>query len=199
LTQYTVALAPLKGSVEGFVMERLSTGNVPADGVPVILDQGRTVSSDAEGRFRFVDVPEGAHKIELAVRELPSDFDPGKNKGSTVMVHPNKMSRADLDVIRLVSIQGKVTGPKDVAVDNIVIRMFPGERYTTPDAEGNFFFYNLREGEYALAVDEKTLPEFAVMSQPGRISVPVYVGVAPQPVIFAFKINKPEKPVRKVL
>jgi hypothetical protein len=199
LTQYSVAQAPLKGSVEGFVMERLSTGNIPAGGVPVILDQGRTVSTDAEGRFRFVDVPEGAHKIELALRELPADFDPGKNTGSTVVVHPNKLSRADLDVIRLAFIQGKLTGPKNVPVDSIVIRMFPGERYTTPDAEGKFFFYNVHEGEYALAVDEKTLPEFAVMSQPDRISVPVHVGGAPEPVTFGFKINKPEKPIRRVL
>jgi hypothetical protein len=29
-------------------MERLSTGNMPADGVPVILYQGCTVSTDAE-------------------------------------------------------------------------------------------------------------------------------------------------------
>jgi hypothetical protein len=200
LNQYSIAQAPpLKGSVEGFVMERLSTGNMPADGMPVILDQGRTVNTNAEGRFQFTDVPEGAHKIGLALRELPTDFDPGKNRENSVLVQPGRTSRADLDVIRLASIQGKLTGPKDVPLDSIVIRMLPGERYTTPDTEGNFFFYNMHEGEYALAVDEKTLPEFAVMIQPAHISVVVHVGGMPEPVAFSFKINKPQKPVRRVL
>jgi hypothetical protein len=108
------------------------------------------------------------------------------------------LSRADFDVVRLVYIQGKLTGPKEVPLDNVIIRMLPGDRYTTPDTEGNFFFYNLREGEYTLAVDEKTLPEFAEMNQP-RISITVHVGAAPEPVAFGFKINKPEKPVRRVL
>jgi hypothetical protein len=146
-----------------------------------------------------VDVPEGAHKVELALRELPADFDPGKITENGILFHPSKLSRADLDVIRLASIRGKLTGPKDVPVDSIVIRMLPGERYTTPDTDGNFSFYNVHEGEYALAVDEKTLPEFAVMSQPDRISVAVHVGGAPEPVAFGFKINKPEKPIRRVL
>jgi hypothetical protein len=199
VTQYSVAKAPpLRGSVEGFVMERLSTGNAPADGIPVILDQVRTVLTNSQGLFRFVDVPEGAHKVELSLREMPTDFDPGKNRTNSIVVHSSKLSRADFDVVRLVYIQGKLTGPKDAPLDNIVIRMLPGERYTTADTEGNFFFYNLREGEYTLAVDEKTLPEFAVMDQP-RISVPVHVGAAPERVAFEFKINKPEKPVRRVL
>jgi hypothetical protein len=199
LSRYSLDQAPLKGSVEGFVMERLSASNRPADGVPVMLDQDRTVNTDADGRFRFAAVAEGSHKVELALRELPAEFDPGKNVGNTVLVYANKLSRADFDVIRLDSIQGKVAGPKDVAVESIVIRMSPGDRYTTPDAEGYFYFYNVREGIYALTVDEKTLPEFASMNRPNSVSVAVHVDGQPQPVIFGFEIHKPEKPVRKVL
>jgi hypothetical protein len=198
LTQYSVAQAPLKGSVEGFVMERLAEGNRPAEGVSVNID-GRAVSTDAEGRFRFPDVPEGAHRVALALHELPAEFDPGKNIESTVMVHANKLSRADLDVIRLAFIQGKVTAPKDVPLDNVVIRILPGERYTTPDTEGNFYFYNLREGDYELVLDKKTLPEYAVMDKSEHVSVSVKVGRQPEPVNFQFEIRKPQKPVRTVL
>jgi hypothetical protein len=96
-----------------------------------------------------------------------------------MLVHPSRSSR-------------------DVPGDSIVIRILPGEPYTTPDTEGNSSFYNVHEGEYALAVDEKTPPEFPVMSQPDRISVAVHVGGAPESATFGFKINKPEKPVRRV-
>jgi hypothetical protein len=199
LSRYSLNQAPLKGTVEGFVMERLATGNRPADGVPVIIDHGNMVSTDADGRFRFTNVAEGPHKVELVLVELPAEFDPGKNTADTVVVYPSRLSRTDFDVIRLASIQGKLTGPKDVALDNIVIRMSPGDRYTTPDTEGNFYFYNMREGIYALAVDVKTLPEFASMNQPDRVSVAVHLDGQLETVSFGFQIHRPEKPVRKVL
>jgi len=199
LARYSLGQAPLKGTVEGFVMERLTSGDRPADGVPVVLDQDRTASTDAEGRFRFAGVAEGSHKVELALQELPAEFDPGKNTGNTILVYPSKLSRADFDVIRLASLQGKVSGPEGVAVDGIVIRMSPGDRYTTPDSDGNFYFYNVREGTYTLAVDEKSLPEFASMKQPDKFVVAVHPDGQPAAVSFGFQIHKPEKPIRKVL
>jgi len=198
LGQYAIARVPLKGSLEGFVMERLIAGNRPAEGVPVSLDGSRTAVTGADGRFHFSEVPEGAHNVGLALLELPADFDPGPNKEKGVVVYPNKLARSDLDVIRLVSLQGKVSGPPDVPVENIVIRMAGTQRYTTPDSDGNFYFYNLREGDYTLAVDQKTLPEYAVMDQPDSISVTALQGRAAEPVNFRFEVHAPEKAVRKV-
>jgi hypothetical protein len=198
LNQYAIRQAPLKGSVEGFVMERLAEGNRPAEGVSVSID-GRAVITDAEGHFRFTDVPEGAHKVALALHELPAEFDPGKSTESMVLVHPDKLSRAELDVIRLAFIRGKVTAPKDVPVESIVIRLLPGERYTTPASEGDFYFYNLREGEYEIVLDKRTLPEFAFMEKAERASVSVKAGRQPEPVTFQFEIRKPQKSVRRVL
>ena len=198
LAQYSIAQTPLKGSVEGFVMERLADGNRPAEGVSVSIE-GRTVSTDTEGRFRFTEVSEGAHKVELALNELPAEFDPGKNIESTVLVHASKLSRADFDVVRLGFVQGNVAAPKDVPVDSVVIRILPGERYTTPDAGGNFYFYNLREGEYEVVLDTKTLPEYSVMDKSERAKVSVKLGRQPEPINFQFEIKRPQKPVRTVL
>ena len=179
-------------------MERLGNGNRPAEGVSVSIE-GRTVSTDTEGRFRFTEVSEGAHKVELALNELPAEFDPGKNIESTVLVHASKLSRADFDVVRLGFVQGNVAAPRDVPVDSVVIRILPGERYTTPDAGGNFYFYNLREGEYEVLLDTKTLPEYSVMDKPERASVSVKLGRQPEPINFQFEIKRPQKPVRTVL
>jgi hypothetical protein len=180
-------------------MERLAAGNYPAEGVTVNIDQTLTAMTDADGHFRFPEVPEGRHKVAIALHELPAEFDVGKNTESTLLVFPSKPSRADLDVVRLGTIQGKVTGPKGVTVEEIVIRMLPGTQYTTPDGDGNFYFYNMRAGTYTLAVDVKTLPEFGVLNQPGSVSVSVQMGAEVQPVAFVFEIHKPVKPVRNVL
>jgi hypothetical protein len=199
LRRSTLVIAPLMGSLDGFVMERLTEGNRPAEGVSVSLDRNRTVVTDAEGRFHFPEVPEGSHNVALALRELPADFDPGAVKETTVAVYPSKLARGDLDVIRLAFIQGKVTGPPDVPVEDIVIRIEATGRYTTPDSEGNFYFYNLREGDYNLMLDEKSLPEYGVTAKPDHVSVAVRLGQQPQPIGFRFEVHKPAKPVRNVL
>jgi hypothetical protein len=59
--------------------------------------------------------------------------------------------------------------------------------------------YNLREGDYELVLDKKTLPEFAGMDQAERVSVSVKVGRQPEPVNFPFEVRLPQKPVRNVL
>jgi hypothetical protein len=196
--QYALARVPLKGLLEGLVVERMLDGDRPAEGVPVSLDHGRTVLSDAEGRYRFGDVPEGSHNIALALEQLPADFDPGPNKERMVVVYPSKTARGDLDVIRLAIIQGKLAGPPNAPLDAVVIRLAPGDRYTTPDRDGNFAFYNLREGDYQVAVDEKTLPEHAALQQPGRVTVTAKPGRVADPVNFRFEVHKPAKPVRTI-
>jgi hypothetical protein len=198
LSQYSIAQAPLRGSVEGFVVERSPNGNVPAEGVSVSID-GRIEVTDSEGRFRFMDVAEGTRKVALSLHELPADFEPGSNTEATVLIRPGKPSRADFEVVRLTAIHGTLNGPKDKPLDTIAIRLLPGERYTTPDPDGNFSFYNLRLGEYEVVIDEKTLPEYAVLKKPARTTVSIEAGKSPAPVHFEFEIHTPVKPVRTVL
>jgi hypothetical protein len=180
-------------------MQRLLDGNQPAEGVPVSLDRNRTVLTDAEGHFHFPEVAEGSHSVALDMLQLPADFDPGPVRETTVAVYPSKVARGDLDVIRLAFIQGKATGPPGVPVNGIVVRIEASERYTTPDSDGNFCFYNLGEGDYSFMADEKRMPEYAVMSKPDRVSVSVRLGRQPDPITYRFEVHQPEKPVRKVV
>ena len=198
LAGYVMTRVPLKGSVEGFVMERLADGNRPAEGIPVSMDQDRTATTDAEGRFRFQDVPEGVHKIALALQELPSDFDPGKNTEALLSIHANRATRCDLDVVHLASISGRIVGPPGTSVENMVIRLKPGDQYTTPESNGSFAFYNVREGDYVLELDAKTLPQYAIVTSQRQVPVKIHLGETPNPVVFQFKVEKPQKPVRKV-
>jgi len=199
LAQYAARRTPLKGLIEGFVMERLADRNEPAEGVTVAVDESQTAVTDKDGHFRFSDVPEGRHKVALAVHELPAEFDAGKTIESAVIVLPSKTVRTDLDVIRLSSIQGSIAYPKDTQIDAIVVRLLPGTQYTTPDEQGTFTFYNIRAGKYTISLDEKTLPNFSVLTRPATVAVTVADGGPTTPVLFGFEIHKPEKPVRNVL
>jgi hypothetical protein len=197
LAQYAAAQTSLKGSVEGFVMERLPAGNNPAEGVTVSIDQSRTAVTDADGHFRFPDVAEGRHEVTLALHELPAEFDAGKNTQSALLVRPSKLSRVDLDVVRLSFIEGTVTGPASVPTEGVIIRLLDTEQYTTPDADGKFYFYNLRAGNYTVVLDRKSLPESSVVDDSDHASVTVGAG-APEVVRFTFQIHKAEKRVRQI-
>jgi hypothetical protein len=198
LDRYAAEQIPLVGGIEGIVWEETAEGRRPAEGVPVILDQGRTVQTDANGRYRLIEVPEGAHRVALAARELPAEFNPGKVTEAGVHVEVNRITRADFDVVGLTALEGRVVAPKNVPLDSILIRLTPGGRYTTPDASGAFGFYNLPEGDYQVELDVASLPEHAVLLSAERVPVSVRRGAQPAAVEFKFEIRVPEKPVRKL-
>ncbi len=197
--QLVTGQAPLVGSVEGTVRERGLGGEAGVAGVTLVLDDARTTTTDAEGRFRFSEVPEGPHRVALGTRDLPAEFDPGPASEARLIVENRRIARADLDVVRLSAVHGKVSGPEGAPLAGILIRLLPTARYTTTDAEGAFAFYNLREGDYDLALEPSTLPPDAAPASPARIPLAVRLGSAPPEPRFDFVIRKQEKPIRRVL
>jgi hypothetical protein len=77
--------------------------------------------------------------------------------------------------------------------------MEPGGRYTTPDADGNFGFYNLPEGLYQIKLDAKSLPTHGVMTSEEEFPAMVKIGQASPPIHFGYVIKIPEKPVHRTL
>jgi hypothetical protein len=199
LMQYSTQQIPLVGAVEGFVYARMIEGPQTAAAIPVRLDDSRSVQTDAAGRFRFSEVPEGSHKVTVATRELPADYDPGPAPEATVVVQPRRIARAELDVLPLTMIRGRVAGPPGVATENILIKLLPSDRYTTTDSDGSFAFQNLREGDYELLLDEQTLPEHSRLKSPNRVPCATRFGRSSVAIQFEFEVRQPEKPVRKVL
>ena len=207
LPQETVAhpvaggVVSLKGSIGGVV--RLKTMGGPLDGpaasVPVILDQGRTTVTGPDGRYLFENVAEGAHEVGLAVAELPADFDPGDLQKSSVVVQPRRVARADFDVLPLMTITGRLTGPENTEMRDIIIRLLPGQRYTSLGKDGTFTFYNVHEGDYSVALDSQTLPDGGELQSPAQVAVAVRIGSPPPAVNFSFAVRNTQKPIRKVL
>jgi hypothetical protein len=196
LDRYTAEQMPIIGSIEGMVREQRLEGSGPAQGVPVVLDDGRVVSTNEDGLFRFSHVAEGRHTVSLAVNQLPADYDPGATMEAAIDVKARRVVNAELSVTPLVSFSGKIIGPDGTALDGVIVKLLPTDRYTTPTPEGRFAFYNLREGEYDLAIDPKSLPEFGVLDRT-TVHVSVKRGVPAEEVVFHLAVQKPEKPIRR--
>ncbi len=192
------SLIPLAGTVDGMVFEQRMSGRCVAAGIPVSLDDGRTVETDAEGRFHFKDVGEGIHQVMLSRSELPADYDPGTDKEASISVLPRRTATAELTVVRLTSLSGAVTGPEKAALEHILIRLVPGGRYTTTGPDGHFAFHNLREGDYELGLDERSLPSDAVLTGAPRMPVAVRLDAPPPEMRFRFTQNEKHKPVRRI-
>jgi hypothetical protein len=197
--QFAAKAAPLAGTVEGMVRTRALAGAAGAPGIPVSLDGGRTAVSGADGRYIFDGVPEGAHEVSLLLAELPADFDPGGAPQVRVLVQPRRTARADFEVLPLMAIAGRIGGSDGAALGGVVIRMAPGNRYTTTADDGSFRFFNVREGDCVLAVDPKTLPEGGVLTSTGAVRVLARVGTVAPAIEFHFAVHSTQKPIRKVL
>ena len=197
LDRYAMDQLRLTGAIEGFVFAGFLDGARPVAGIPVSLDRTRIAHTDAEGRYRFAEVPEGARSIAIAVQELPAEFDAGP-PADAVVIRPGRVARVDLTVFPLTRLTGAVSGPAGANLENVLVRLLPTARYTTTDSKGNFVFENLREGGYELTVDAATLPKHAVITSASRVPVAARCGQPVPPVEFHFEISREEKPVRKV-
>jgi hypothetical protein len=198
MDQFVAEAVPLVGSVEGVVRSRTLSGAAMAAGIPITLDGSRTVTTGADGRYFFSAVPEGQHEVSLSATELPADFDPGDPAKCRLTVQARRDARADFEVLPLSTIEGAVTGPEG-ALDGILIRLLPGDRYTLTTPEGHFAFYNVREGDFNLAIDANSLPENGKLLSEPSVPVAVRAGDSIPSATFSIGIVSSPKAIRRVL
>ena len=190
---------PITGSVEGFVMARSSKGDYPVPGVPVVYEGGRKALTDQTGRYRLLDIPEGLHRIGLSREELSAEFDPEVSEPVTVLVKPGAHARLDFGVFPLSSFCGSIQAPEPISPENIIFKLNPGGKYTTPDQDGEFCFDNLREGGYVVTVDPESLPNEAHLSGADAHAIQVPVPQGQPKVQFSIEETTNVNPTRKVL
>jgi len=198
LDRFVAKAAPITGTVEGAVRIKALDTPAPAAGIPVSLDGSRVVATTADGRYHFSDVPEGIHEVGLALAQLPADFDPGEPSQNQLLVQARRLARADFEVLPLLSLEGKVDGPAG-SLEDILIRLAPGARYTTTNPDGHFAFYNLHEGDYELTLDPQSLPENGRLQSEGSVRASLRLGAPAPKVSFSFAVVATSKPIRTVL
>ena len=102
--------------------------------------------------------------------------------------------------MRLANLAGKIVAPKDVQIENVVVRLVGTKSYTTPYEDGTFSFYNVTEGHYEVEIDVSTLPEGYILASPARVAVAASSTGATAAFGFELKIKPAvEKPVREML
>jgi hypothetical protein len=189
------AMAPVMGSVEGFVKEPDGT---PGVGIPVVLDGRRVEYTDETGRYRFPDVMQGEHRVELSPRELPAEFDPAGTPPGLIHVQSAKVARVDLTLERLTALRGQVLGVTGTDVEAVVIRLEGTDRATTARDDGHFGFYNLRAGRYRAVVEEGTVPAGWRLATPAAVEVQIGGQEEGPEVFFVLERVKVEKRVRTI-
>jgi hypothetical protein len=188
------APAPTRGAVEGLVSEVRAGVRAPAPGVVVQLDQSRTTITGADGRFRFADVTGGNHHIQIVPDRLPVEFDLGPANAADVAVNPGKAATVEFSVVMTALLGGQVSGPAGIPLNGILVRLAGTDRQTTTDSAGGFRIAKLRDGEYTVLLDEKTLPENTVMTNKAEVTISVRAGQESPPIEFHFGVRKPKQP-----
>ena len=191
--------ASLVGDIEGFVKERGIAANGPAASVRVMLDGVRPADTDETGKFRITDVAEGLHRVSLSTRELLADYLPGSTTEVVVRVQPKKIARADLEVAPTVSFEGDVAVSGEIKAEETILRLTPGSRYTTPDPDGHFAFYNLPEGDYHLELDLHLHPAGTRSEGDPARDLHLQKGGSLGDIKFKVSFSEEQKPVRRLI
>jgi hypothetical protein len=101
-----------------------------------------------------------------------------------------------MNVVPLVGFQGRIEAPAGTDVEPVVIRLQPGNRYTTPNEKGEFAFFNLPAGSYTVVLDGKTLPEETALDSDASQAI-VLDPAQPSPTVtFRIVADKQSKPTK---
>jgi hypothetical protein len=157
------------------------------------------VLSGETGVFVLPDVPVGAHRIALAVRDLPADYDPGPLFEAMVQVDPGRSAAVTLEVWRLGSIRGTVASADAGCRESGRLHLEPSGRYTTSDADGEFSFDNLREGEYDVSFEAAPGPAACALRGPAEQRRQVRADIPTPQVQFELQAIEISKPVRRIV
>jgi hypothetical protein len=172
----------------------------PINDVRVWLDGQKPALSDAQGMFRFDQVPPGAHRLRAELNGVPAGLVFSGSDERTVAVAPYQPTAQDFRVIPTGQIHGKVVYlDYSDDPDHPVERPLPdarvvatGDQDTYSETSGNFILGDLPPRQYQLRIDPASIPK-GYASQPSLLTVTVRPGEVLRNVIF--KLVIPPKPV----
>ncbi len=140
-------IAPLVGSISGRVWTGTAEAAVPMEGVWVLVGDCEA-ATDSEGRWSLERVPAGNREARLDLARPPADLDPAGTAVATVAVRPGREATADFPLRRLGAIAGRlVSGDQGVRLDQVVLRLEPGGRWTAARRDGSWAFRGLPSGD----------------------------------------------------
>jgi hypothetical protein len=166
---------PAAGSdVDGVVRD---DSGAPVAGVAVALGPYLAVSG-INGSYRFEHVPPGEHELAVPAQHLPAAFGLA-DQPRVLKVGPNTAAHADLGVTALRAVHGHVfvdrngngRADDDEGAAGVVVRLDDRGTATLTNQSGNFDFYNLEPGSYAVWIDTARLPADLEVASARRLTV----------------------------
>ena len=143
-----VVTPPVTGTVTGLV----TIEGEPAAGLSVSLSSGQTATTDASGRYTFIDVSAGAYTISISA--LPADATFPSTVKAAVITSAGQTIALDFagTWVRTSAIMGSVTvdggGLQGVGVSLGGMESGDG----TTSADGAYAFTGLRQGMYTVGI-----------------------------------------------
>jgi hypothetical protein len=171
----------------------------PQAGVKVRVDGNRYVETDGGGRFKIDEVKAGEHNVYLDLLSVRADLTLLDGPQQAATLAPDRDAIVDFRLVRTGRVTGIVwfdqneNGMMDEGEQPLGdVRVVTGSgRDTLTDANGAFVVGDLSPGEYALLLDEKTLPE-RTKSAAGSLTVKVVAGTETGGLKFAVIALPPE-------
>jgi hypothetical protein len=171
----------------------------PQAGVQVRVDGSRYVVTDEGGRFRVEEVRSGEHNVYIDLLSVRADLTllDGPQQAATLL--PGRDTVVDFRLVRTGRVAGVVwldqneNGLMDEGEQPLAdVRVVTASgRDTLTDSNGAFIVGDLPPGEYAVLLDEKTLPE-RTKSSAGSLTVKVVAGTETGGLKFAVIALPPE-------
>ena len=138
----------------------------PQTNVRLRMENGQSAVTDEFGLYTFDDLSENQYKVSLDPLTVRADLTILDGEEVSVMLPPGRTTQIDFRLVRTGQVSGTIWLDEN---DNGIfdknekpladIRLLAGNgKDTLTDAEGSFSMGDLPPGEYALFIDEKTLP-----------------------------------------
>ena len=193
------------GTIEGYVFDDRNVNGLMDSGdkgladIPLRLEDGSTVTTNAEGRYRFSNVVEGPHQVRLEERNIAANLYILSPTQVNLVVEPRLTRQIPFLLVSSASLSGRFIedtnrngkiDKEDKGLADLLIILTPVKKEgaertpkamqemilnTYTNAEGAFVFDNILPGEYELSVDEESLPTGA------KVAVPLPVKIKLEP------------------
>ncbi len=172
---------PARGWLEGTVLADQSG----VEGA-VLVAGGHKVATDAEGQFLFPPLEPG--RYALSVERLPTGVRLVDPEPVEAVVELDRRTQVTIHCERLAEVRGAVFDDRekvgerragDPGVQGVVVALLKGEHrleWDSTDSAGRFTFPQLSPGQYAISLDEASLPERYEPTTPSELTVEVGPG-----------------------
>lgn len=204
------------GTIQGHIFNDLNLNGIKDrgekgyPGIKISLQDGTTVETGAEGKYKFSRVRTGTNKVKISLTDIPIELNFLDELEKQIEVKHRKTVEVDFRLITSAFISGRIINdtnkngqidPDEKGKPDVLVWLQPvDERKNTEplntytDKEGNFSFEYIIPGTYFLFPEKESLPEKTIFTGPEKLKIDIAPGekLANQ----TFLVFIPPRPIR---